>query len=65
MTSFKDFVEQTGLMPKRLNEIRTATGKPATLQETPAIASALGIPLWKLIQLAEEGDQAGYDFHWS
>lgn len=57
MTSFKDFAKQTGLTPKRLNQIETGTGEPATLKELHAIASALNMPIWRLIQIAEEGEE--------
>jgi len=56
MASLKDFAEQAGLTPKRLNEIETGTGDPATILEIEALAKALNMPAWRLMQIAEEGE---------
>jgi transcriptional regulator with XRE-family HTH domain len=57
MASLKDFAKQAGLTPKRLNEIETGTGDPVTILEIEAIARALNMPAWRLIQIVEAGDQ--------
>lgn len=58
MASLKDFAEKAGLTPKRLNEIETGTGEPATIVEIEALAKALNISAWRLIQIVEEGELA-------
>jgi len=58
MPSLREFAKKAGLTPKRLYEIESGSGPVPTLEEIHAIASALGLPVWRLLQLAEEeGEQ--------
>lgn len=57
MHSLGEFAKKAGLTPKRLNEIESGTGPVPTLDEIHAIATALGLPVWRLLQLAEEEGQ--------
>ena len=56
MATLKDFAERAGLSPKRFNEIETGTGHPVDMVEIEAIAKALDMPAWRLIQIVEESE---------
>jgi transcriptional regulator with XRE-family HTH domain len=56
--TLREMAESTGLSPHRLNQIERGDGPAATIEEIERIAEALGLPAWKLIQLAEEDDKA-------
>jgi transcriptional regulator with XRE-family HTH domain len=56
MLTLHEPAKRAGISPHRLNQIERGEGPDATIEEIERIALALGMPAWKVIELAEEDD---------